>query len=178
MISTSVRDRQDPLIARYLAAPEEALIFDQAKATRGVEHDPFHGEVVLGRESLNSVMPYGIHHAVGGDHDLPNPGDLLCGALASCLDSTIRIIAQRLKIKLNKVEVEVKGHLDVKGTLRVDRSVPIGFQELNYTLTIEPVAGTNPLHLQRLITAAEYSCVNLQTLKSSTNIRTTIVHPA
>ena len=39
---TSVRERQDPLIARYAVAPDDAAITDRAKAARGVETDPFH----------------------------------------------------------------------------------------------------------------------------------------
>ena len=40
----------------------------------------------------------GIHTAVGGNCDFPNPGELLSAALAGCLDTTVRIIANRLGI--------------------------------------------------------------------------------
>jgi hypothetical protein len=38
---------------------------------------------------------FGTHTAVGGESDYPVPGELLCAAVASCLDSTIRTIANR-----------------------------------------------------------------------------------
>jgi uncharacterized OsmC-like protein len=75
-----------------------------------------------------SLGPLGIHHAVGGYHDAPNPGDLLCAALASCLDSTLRIIAARLGVRLVALEVDVTADVDVRGTLMLDRAVPVGLR--------------------------------------------------
>ena len=80
----TARERQDPLMERYIEKPEEALIIDKAKTKDGVKTDPFHGTLSLGDEELGVDLPFGIHKAVGGYSDVPNPGDLLCGALASC----------------------------------------------------------------------------------------------
>lgn len=76
------------------------------------------------------MWSFGIHRAVGGYHDAPNPGDILCAALASCLDSTIRIIADRLGITLTSLEVDVTAEVDVRGTLVVNRDIPVGFQAM------------------------------------------------
>ena len=91
-----VRSRQDPLRKHYKETPEDARITDRAITTGGTETDPFHGKVVPGTEDYGVVWPFGIHRAIGGYHDLPNPGDMLSAALATCLDSTIRIIAGTL----------------------------------------------------------------------------------
>jgi uncharacterized OsmC-like protein len=74
-------------------------------------HDPFHGSVTVG-DSLTRPE-FGIHRAVGGDHDLPNPGDMLCAAPAACLDSTVRMIAARLGMGLRRLEVDVRAIADV-----------------------------------------------------------------
>lgn len=169
-----VRKRQDSLRRNYLEGSQKAEITDQARTKGGIHTDPFHGNVVLGHDEFGVTLPYGIHKAVGGYSDAPNPGDLLCGALASCLDSTIRIIAERFCVMLTSLEVEVKANVDVRGTLMVDRSIPIGFQSIKCEVNLSAAAGTNPEVLQKLLIATENSCVNLQTLLSGVAVETKV----
>ena len=170
--TASVPERQDPLRERYKDAPDEAAITDRARTTGGTDTDPFHGQVVPGSEDHGVTWPFGIHRAVGGHHDAPNPGDVLCAALAVCLDSTIRMIADRLGVTLNLLEVDVAADVDVRGTLLVDRTVPVGFQAMRCHVDIEAVEGTDPKLMQKLLAAAEHSCVVLQTLRSGVPVET------
>jgi uncharacterized OsmC-like protein len=170
--SIDVRQRQDPLRERYRHVPGDARIVDRAETRNGVQTDAFHGYVAPGSRDYGLVWPFGIHEAVGGFHDLPNPGDLLCAALATCLDSTIRIIANRLGVTLTALRVEVTGHVDVRGTLLVDRTVPVGFQTMGCHVEIRTVEGTDSKLLQKLLGAAESSCVNLQTLRTGVKVET------
>ena len=170
--SNEVRARQDPLRERYKHTAQEAWITDRGMTTRGVETDPFHGYVVPGSQDYGIVWPFGIHAAVGGYHDGPNPGDLLCAALAACLDSTIRIIAGRLQLTLTSLEVAVTAEVDVRGTLVVDRLVPVGFQKMRCRVNLEAARGTDPKLVEKLCAAAEHSCVNLQTLRSGLAVET------
>lgn len=170
----AVRERQDPLMQNYAVNPEDAQIIDRAKTKGGTATDAFHGNVVLGNEEFGVILPFGIHKAVGGYSDAPNPGDLLCGALAACLDSTIRIIAERFGVKLESLEVSVEANLDVRGTLLVNREVPVGFQTINCDVNLKAAKGTNPRILQKLLSAAENSCVTMQTLLSSVSIETNL----
>ena len=170
--SDNVRSRQDPLRKRYRESPEEAMITDQAITTGGTEFDPFHGKVVPGNKDHGVVWSFGIHRAVGGYHDLPNPGDLLAAALATCLDSTIRLIADRLGVSLISLSVEVVAEVDVRGCLMVDRSVPVGFQKMQCHVAIQAAEGTDPQAVQMLIAASENSCVNYQTLRAGVPITT------
>jgi uncharacterized OsmC-like protein len=165
-----VRVLQDPLRERYKEAPEDALITDRARTTGGVVTDPFHGAVIPGSKEYGIVWPFGIHQAVGGSHDGPYPGDVLCAALATCLDSTIRIIANRLGILLTLLEVDVSA--DVRGTLVVDRAVPVGFQTMRCTVKIQAAEGTDPRLMEKLLAASEHSCLNLQTLRSGVSVET------
>jgi uncharacterized OsmC-like protein len=171
---SGVRSRQDPLRRTYKQNPKEALINDQAKTLGGVYTDPFHGNVAIGKKEFGVVLPYGIHQAVGGFHDAPNPGDMLCGAIAACFDSAIRIIAERFGVTLTFLEVEVRAEVDVRGTLIVDRSVPIGFQRIKCNVDIQAEEGTDPKNLKKVIGAAEHSCVNVQTLLSNVSVETKV----
>jgi uncharacterized OsmC-like protein len=166
--------RQEPLRERYKEAPDEAVITDRARTAGGVETDPFHGNVVLGSEGHGVELPFGIHHAVGGYHDTPNPGDMLCAALAACLDSTVRIIADRLGVTLSRLEVEVTADVDVRGTLLVDTNVPVGFQTMRCHVDIQASEGTDAKRVNKLMAASERSCVNLQTLRSGVSIQTSL----
>lgn len=172
---TEVRARQDPLRSRYRDKPRDALIVDRARTAGGSDTDPFHGTVVPGSEDYGVEWPFGIHHAVGGYHDEPNPGDILCAALASCLDSTIRIIANRLEVHITSLEVDVTAKVDVRGTLKVHRETAVGFQEMRCDVSIETEEGTDPRLLKTLLAGAEQSCINLRTLRSGVDIDT-VVH--
>lgn len=169
-----VRARQDPLRERYEDHPEEAHITDRARTVDGVEVDPFHGATEPGSQDYGVEWEFAIHEAVGGFHDGPNPGDVLCAALACCLDSTIRMIARRLGVTLNSLEVDVAADVDVRGTLVVDREVPVGFQSMSCHVDVEAADGTDPTVLETLLEAAEYSCVNLQTLRSGVPVETSV----
>lgn len=167
-----VRARQEPLRARYKEAAQEALITDRGRSRGGAQSDPFHGSVVPGSKDYGVVWPFGVHAAVGGYHDGPNPGDLLCAALAACFDSTLRIIADRLRVTLASLEVDVTGEVDVRGTLAVDRQVPVGFLKMHCRVDLQAAPGTDPKAVERLLAAAEHSCVVLQTLRSGVAVET------
>jgi uncharacterized OsmC-like protein len=159
-----VVERQEPLRQRYRTAPEEAWIEDRGEATGGVAGDPFHGLVAAGQNS-GEGWRIGIHRAVGGFHDLPNPGDLLCTALAACFDTTLRIVAARLRVPLDHVRVVVRGEVDVRGTLAVAPEVPVGFQRLRCEVEVTGAEGVSEAALERLLRASERACVVLQTLR-------------
>jgi uncharacterized OsmC-like protein len=164
-----VVQRQEPLRRRYRERPELAEIADHARA-QSPGHDPFHGSVTVG--DSRTRLEFGIHRAVGGDHDLPNPGDMLCAALAACLDSTMRMIAARLGVGLRNLEVDVRAIADVRGCLMVDRAVPAGFKRIEVNVLIEPEDGADPAAINILASTAEQCCVVLQTLRGDVPVET------
>ena len=168
----SVRKRQRPLRENYKETPKEAMIYDRAITTGYDLNDPWHGNIKPGSEDHGVEWKFGVHRAVGGYHDAPNPGDILCAALATCMESTIRLIADRMNITLEKLEVEVSANVDVRGTLVVDRRVPVGFQSMQCEVDIKARQDTDPEKIKKLLSYAEYSCVNLQTLKSGVEVNT------
>ncbi len=165
------KQRQDPLRERYRAAPKEAWIVDGAGTIANGAEDPFHCAVAPG-QGYGESWQIGIHRAVGGYHDHPNPGDLLCAALASCLHSTIRIIADRLEIPIARLEVSARAEVDVRGTLLVDREVPVGFQKMTCEVRVKTAMNVPLEKMRLLLAAAEHSCVVLQTLRSGVQVQT------
>ena len=161
--SSHVGQRQDPLRARFRTRPEDAWITDHAQADHSAPDDPFHGNLVLGDPA--TPLATGIHRAVGGDHDAPNPGDLLCGALAACRSGTIRRVAERMGLPVQRLSVGVTAEADVRGTLAVGPRVPVGFQRLTARVGITVPAGTAQALVDRLREQAEHCCVVLQTLR-------------
>ena len=174
-----VRDRQAPLRAAYTDRPEEAITSKSARtsASRVSAADPFHGEVEIGR-GYGMSLRFGLDRSVGGLHDAPNPGDILCAALAACQDGTIRMVANLLGVELEDLTVEVTGQLDVRGALAVDPDVRVGFEALDCRVRLRPGAGTEPAAVERLVAAAERFCVNVDTLRSGVVVHLGIEDPA
>ena len=164
-----VKARHDALGARYREAPGDARICDSARTVFNPAQDAFHGAVRAGEHDLGEVR-FGVHRALGGDHDLPNPGDLLCAALATCLDATLRMIADRLAIPIGFLEVRVTGELDARGPLKIEPTVPAGFQAMTCRVTLEPAGDVAEPQVAMLMAAAEQCCVVLNTLRNGVNV--------
>lgn len=167
----SLTQRQEALHRHYTDVPDDAWITDHARAMPGQSGDPVHGQV----EPANNDgrrFSYGIHRAVGGDHDAPNPGDLLSAALAACLHATLRMVAERLGITIIDSEVTATAQADVRGALMVDTTVPVGFQRLHCDVGLTVPAGVNKRNLRALTMGAEQCCVVFQTLRAGTRVTT------
>jgi len=160
----NVRAAQQPLRQKYVNNPGAAMVLDRARTTNTDPNDPFHSAVEP-MPGCGVSAPIGVHQALGGPHDAPTPGDMLCAALAACADSTIRMVANILGVELEHLEVSVGADVDVRGTMMVARNVPVGFQAMRCQVDLRAKAGTSPALLGRLKAAAEHSCVVLQTLR-------------
>lgn len=167
----SVRAIQAPLRAQYKVAPEDAMVIDHARTVGKDSRDPFHS-MVEPMPGCGATLPVGVHSAIGGLHDAPTPGDILCAALAACQDSAIRMVANMLDVELEFLVVEVTGEVDVRGTMMIDPQVPVGFQSLNCNVQLRAKTGTPPAVLQKLQNAAERCCVVQQTLRTPPLIKT------
>ncbi|RDH78618.1 OsmC family peroxiredoxin [Mycolicibacterium moriokaense] len=168
-----IAERQAQLRRRYEDDPAEALTRKTARtsATNIAATDPFHGEVEVG-DGYGSLFRFGLDKHIGGLHDAPNPGDLLCAALAACADGSIRMLADRLGVRLTALEVEVTGDLDVRGCLLLDREVRVGFDTLSCAVRLAAAEGTDQRRLDALTAAADRVCVNLDTLRGGVEVAT------
>ena len=168
--------RQKPLINSYLATPEKAQIVDYARIEGKNFDDPFHTSLILNDETENT-LDVGLHRAIGGLHDIANPGDLLCGALAACFESSLRMIANRIGITITNTNIVAKAYVDVRGTLQIDKDVEVGFQKFSLDVELEVKENTKSTLVNTLIKGAKYSCVVYQTLKKGIPIEVNIQTP-
>jgi uncharacterized OsmC-like protein len=158
-------ERQAPLRRAYVEDPERARTVKWAATANSAETDALHSVVHIG-SGYGVSQRTGIDRAIGGDHDLPNPGDLLCSALAACKDGTIRMIAALLGIPILDLKVEVTGDVDVRGCLAMDRAVKVGFRSMSCSVHLRVPADIEAKRIATLQKQAERSCVNLDTLRS------------
>ena len=161
--SSVVHQRHLVLYEKYLNDPTSAWITDSAEVVGMNLHDPFRTSVSI-NDKMKIPFKIGVHKAVGGDHDFPNPGDLLCASLASCFESTIRLISNKLKIELIETKIYTTAQVDVRGTLMIDTSVPVEFQSMHIDAIII-AKNTNEKLLHTLINGAKRSCIVYQTIK-------------
>ncbi|MGD2070332.1 MAG: OsmC family protein, partial [Gemmatimonadota bacterium] len=158
-----VATRQAPLRDRYPDHPAEAIAVKRVRSLAGPSTDPLHGRVEpIGVDG--TPWDFGLDAKVGGYDDLPNPGHLLCAALAACLDSTLRMLADRLGIGLRRVQVDVVGHVDVRGCLALADDVRPGFERITCAVEMETAPTADPRRTAIMRQQAERLCVTLDTL--------------
>jgi uncharacterized OsmC-like protein len=104
------------------------------------------------------------HAGVGGPGTGACSGDLLLGALAACAQITCQMVATAMGIEFDKIEVEVEGDLDLRGTLGVSRDAPVGFESIRTRFLID-APNADPEQLSSLIEKTERYCTVLQTLR-------------
>jgi uncharacterized OsmC-like protein len=171
MMKTVVQDNQAPLRSLYKETPLLAMVTDHAR-TCGVDvADPFHSTVEP-MDGCGVSVPVGVHRAVGGLHDAPTPGDLLCAALAACQDSAVRMVANRLGVEILALEVRVTAQVDVRGALGMGADVPVGFQSMTCDIDLSVKEGTPAKLLESLHVAAQRCCVVQQTLHHPPPVKT------
>jgi uncharacterized OsmC-like protein len=103
----------------------------------------------------------GLHPATGGDGTLACSADLLLQAVAACAGVTFRSVATVMGVELRDAEVVVEGHWDARGTLGVDREVPVGLTDIS--LTFRFATDADDATADRLVELAERYCAVAQT---------------
>ena len=171
MDKVNMLEIQAPLRKQYKTSPTDAMVIDHAYTTGQEASDPFHS-VVEPMPGCGATLPVGVHRALGGLHDAPTPGDILCAALAACQDSAVRIVANLLGIELQSLQVDVTGDVDVRGTMGVDNEVKVGFQAMRCNVRLSAKPGTRQELLDKLQVAAQRCCVVQQTLRHPPRVET------
>lgn len=72
-----------------------------------------------------------------GQNSAPNPQEMLMTALNACIMVGYVAGAAMKGIRLDKVEIETSGQLDLRGFLGIDPSVPPGYEMIHYTVTMK-----------------------------------------
>lgn len=71
-----------------------------------------------------------------GENSSPKPQELLMAAVNACMSVGYVAGAALRGIRLEKLEIETTGELDLRGFLGLDDSVPPGYDEITYTVRI------------------------------------------
>ncbi len=155
-----LREAQRPLKERYRAEPGEARI---ALSARGSETA---GAAACSVDIGRAAYAAQAHAGVGGEGTAPCSGDLLLGALAACAQVTCQMVAASSGIETTKIEVTATGELDLRGTLGIDREVPVGFDRIALSFDIEGAGDRR----DELIEKTLRYCVVLKTLEQPPHI--------
>lgn len=171
MTSIDLRSIQAPLKERYRQDSDSAAV---VTASRSIPYDPSDPRhcIVAPVDFPHVEIRSGLHPAAGGTGEVPCSGDILAAALVICEESTIRSVAANMGVALDSVEVEAKIHWDFRGTMAVDREVPVGATRIELRSHVKVKEGVDEERARRLLASAERYCSTLQTLRSGVPVET------
>jgi uncharacterized OsmC-like protein len=158
MDANELRALQAPLKKQYREQPEAARTPARAEAVLDLDH------VACRVRSWRGETNAGLHPATGGDGTLACSADMLLEALVACAGVTISAVATAMGVKLRGGRVIAEGHWDARGTLGVDREIPVGLTDI--ALTFELDTDADAASVQRLVEMSERFCVIYQTLRA------------
>jgi uncharacterized OsmC-like protein len=93
---------------------------------------------------------------------------MLLQAVAACAGVTLKAVATSLGVKLRGGRVIAEGDLDFRGTLGIDRDVPVGFKQIR--LHIELHGDVTDEQRGRLLEMTQRYCVVYQTLLHGSDV--------
>lgn len=161
MRAEELRVRQGPLKERYRADAGAAMITLEASGAL----EP--ADVACSVGTGAAIARAGLHPSTGGDSTAACSGDMLLQALVACAGVTLRAVATNRDLDVAG-NVRAEGDLDVRGTLGVDRTTPVGFGAIRLVFELESEAQDHVL--QELVETTERHCVVLQSLRASPEV--------
>lgn len=154
-----LKNMQTPLKDKYRDDPETAVITLKAEGELGSEN------LSCSVETGKAIVEAGLHPATGGSGTQACSGDMLLQALVACAGVTLIAVATAIGITVNSGRVRAEGDLDFRGTLGVDKEVPVGFSDIRLSFDLDTDAAEEQIAL--LMKLTERYCVVYQTLKSA-----------
>jgi len=155
MDAQELRKLQAPLKEKYKDQPQAAMVTLKARSKIGEG-------ITCNLETGKALVEAGLHPATGGDGLSACSGDMLLEALVACAGVTLRAVSTAIGVTLNDATVSAEGDLDFRGTLAVDKTTPVGFQ--NIRLNFELDSDATPEQLSSLLKLTERYCVVYQSL--------------
>lgn len=159
MNAEELRALQTPLKERYRADPGAARITLKARGSLGEE------SVSCKIETGKALVEAGLHPGTGGTGVAACSGDMLLEALVACAGVTLNAVATALGITVRRGIVSAEGDLDFRGTLGLDKTVPVGFSAIRLSFELDTDASAE--QLESLYKLTERYCVIYQTLRNS-----------
>jgi uncharacterized OsmC-like protein len=87
---------------------------------------------------------------------------MLLEALVACAGVTLKAVSTALAIPLKAATVSAEGDLDFRGTLGVDKEVPVGFRQIRLRFDVDTDVPQDKL--DQLLKLTERYCVVYQTI--------------
>lgn len=159
MDAAELRAAQAPLKERYRADPASALT---PLSASGSFADP---GVTATVDGFAGPVRAGLHRATGGDGSDACSGDMLLEALLACAGVTLRSVATAMGLSISSASLRAESSFDARGTLGLDRSVPVGVGPITVVAEVETSA--DDAALARLAELTERFCVVGQSLKTA-----------
>jgi uncharacterized OsmC-like protein len=143
------------------AGPTNGLNLDAlAEAMRQIEADPAKGKVgfqvksawmgqtrsratvdsyTMGGEKIYRRFAIDIDEPLEllGENTAPNPQEMLMAAFNACIMVGYVVGAATKGIRLESVEIETSGELDLRGFLGMDATVPPGYEMIRYVVRLK-----------------------------------------
>ena len=170
MDAETLRALQAPLKQAYKEAPQAAVITLRARGTLDDER------IACKVETGRALAFAGLHPATGGSGAELCSGDMLLEALVACAGVTLKAVATSLGIPMRAGTVIAEGDLDFRGTLGVDREVPVGFRAIRLRFELDSEAPREKL--ETLVKLTERYCVVFQTLNRRPELSISYTAPA
>jgi uncharacterized OsmC-like protein len=158
MNAEQLRAAQAPIKQRYRDTPEAARVPARAEARLDAD------EIACTVPSWHGETKAGLHPATGGSGELACSADMLLEAVVACAGVTLRAVATAMGVNIRSGRVIAEGSWDARGTLGVDRAVPVGLTDI--ALRFEVDSDADKANLERMIQTTERYCVILQTLRN------------
>jgi uncharacterized OsmC-like protein len=155
---------QQPLKEKYRQSPLEAQKRLVARGTVGL------ASLTCDVPTFAGVSRAGLHPATGGTQPLACSGEILLEAIVSCAGVTLAAVATAMGIEMRAASVEACGDLDFRGTLGVDKTVPVGFSKIELRFSIDSDAPQDSI--AKLIELTERYCVVWQTFAQPPRLST------
>ena len=165
MNSAGLRELQAPLKEKYRNQPDAAVV--TLRAHGDLAEDAIACKIETGR----ALIQAGLHPATGGSGLDACSGDMLLEALVACAGVTLKAVATAIDFRLRGGSVAAEGDLDFRGTLGVDRAVPVGFREIRLAFTLDTDEPEE--RRESLLKLTERYCVVLQTLRTPPKVEAT-----
>ncbi len=127
---------------------------EQSKETFAVT-----SRILKGFQVSNSIRDFDITVDepvdMGGENKGPTPVEMVLAGLGSCLCIMSRIVAKKMRLRLEEVEVKTEGDLDLRGMKGAEGIRP-GFQEVR--VQIDLIGELSDQDKEKLIKMVQLTC--------------------
>jgi uncharacterized OsmC-like protein len=161
-----LRQLQAPIKARYRDDPAAARQRFSASGTLRTDRP------ACRIASRFARFDAGLHPAAGGDGSEACSADLLLESVVACAGVTFGAVATSMGVTFRSARVVAEAEGDFRGTLGLDKQVPVGLTDLRLRFEVDSTASDE--QLATLLRLTERYCVILQTLRQPPSVQATL----